>query len=149
MMYPNRRPKPGPKAGRAEEVEQARLLEWCQKPSVQKLMPALRWLHHSPNGGKRDAFTGGQMKALGVRRGFPDLILPMASYNSWKIGLAIEMKAPGGRTSPEQRAWLDMLALQGWTVDVCYSADEARAALIRYLLPPDQHDDVPELELAQ
>lgn len=121
---------PKPK-GRTEEAEQARLVRWSHKRLARELMPALAFLHHSPNGGKRDGFTGAQMKALGVKPGFPDLILPARSGQH--PGLAIEMKSSTGRVSDEQAAWLDYLTGQQWATAVARSADEARTILCDYL----------------
>lgn len=71
------------------------------------------------------------MKALGTKKGFPDLILPVAS--TAYPGLVIEMKYGPGKPTPEQVAWLDHFAAQGWSVLVCYSAEEARGSLCDYL----------------
>lgn len=125
------------KVYREEEIEQAKVIRWSHRKCVRDLLPDLRWLHHSPNGGKRDAFTGAQMKALGLKPGFPDLILPVGSrlHN----GLVIEMKSPTGRVSLEQNEWLAHLAGQKWEIGIVRSAQEARTVLCKYLgLPPDQ-----------
>lgn len=116
---------------RTEEREQARLIKWTHKVGVRSLMPQLRWLHHSPNGGKRDAITGGQMKALGVKPGFPDLILPVRTLLS--NGCAIEMKSDTGRPTPEQTQWLEHLSTQGYEVHLVRSAEEGRQILCDYL----------------
>lgn len=119
-------------ARRIEELEQARLVRWTHLRTARAVAPELAWLHHSPNGGRRDGFTGGQMKALGTKPGFPDLVLPVPSPSGW-TGLAIEMKSDTGRTTPEQVAWLDRLADSGWQVAVCRSAAEGRATIAAYL----------------
>lgn len=81
------------------------------------------------------------MKALGVKRGFPDLILPVATESA--PGLVIEMKSEKGRLSPEQDEWLAHYALQGWITHVCRSAEEARECVCHYFgLSPD---DAPAL----
>ena len=122
---------------RNEEIEQARLVKWSHRKAVRDLMPALRWLHHSPNGGKRDAVTGGQMKALGTKPGFPDLILP--APNDRYIGLVIEMKSAIGQTTDLQDEWLEHFQAAGWSTFVCRSADEARLAIVEYFgLKPAQ-----------
>lgn len=89
-------------------------------------MPELARLHHSPNGGRRDGCTGAQMVALGVKRGWPDLVMPLPGG-----GCAIEMKrADGtGRVSTEQADWLSWFTACGWRAVVCTSADDARAVL--------------------
>lgn len=40
-------------------------------------VPELRWLHAIPNGGYRDKVTAGKLKAEGVKRGIPDVFLPL------------------------------------------------------------------------
>lgn len=116
---------------RIEEIEQAKVIKWSHRVPVRESMPALRWLHHSPNGGKRDSVTGGQMKSLGVKPGFPDLILPVGS--GLAPGLVIEMKSDTGRPSPEQKEWLAHFEAQRWTVHIARSAEEARHILCTYL----------------
>ena len=116
---------------RVEEIEQARVVKWSHRKAVRDLMPALRWMYHTPNGGARSPIAGAQMTALGVKRGVPDLILPVASRNS--PGLVIEMKSDTGRLSPEQTEWIEHYKEQGWTTHVCRSAEEAREALCNYL----------------
>lgn len=127
---------------RAEEIEQARVIKWSHRVPVRTILPALKWLHHSPNGGKRDGFTGAQMKALGTKAGFPDLILPVRSGSC--PGLVIEMKSAKGTTSPAQEEWLDHLASEGWATAVARTAEGARSILCEYL---GQHPStVPPLE---
>lgn len=116
---------------RTEEIEQARVIKWSHKADVRALMPQLRWLHHSPGGGKRDSFTGAQMKALGTKPGFPDLILPVKT--SMSTGLVIEMKSAKGRLSTEQSEWLDHFIENDWQIAVCRSAEDARIALCGHL----------------
>lgn len=127
---------------RNEEIEQARLVRWSHLPAVRARIPALAWLHHSPNGGKRAAMTGAQMKALGTKRGFPDLICPVPSPRGF-VGLALELKSERGRPSPEQSAWLSALVGAGWWANrVLRSAEEARTVICEYFevdggeLPP-------------
>lgn len=121
--------------GRSEEREQARLIRWSHRITVRAVMPDLAWLHHSPNGGKRDAFTGAQMTALGVKSGFPDLILPVKRTVEGHVfsGLAIEMKSEGGRVMVAQAAWIDHLTANGWFCCVCRSAELARDLICTYL----------------
>ncbi|CAB4154943.1 VRR-NUC domain containing protein [uncultured Caudovirales phage] len=131
-------------ANRSEEREQARVVKWSHKREVRELMPELRWLHHSPNGGKRDGLAGAQMTALGVKRGFPDLILPVAAGSH--AGLAIEMKSETGSLTSEQREWLAHYAAQGWVALVCRSAEEAKDALCSYLSILTSPGSCPDLD---
>ncbi len=77
-----------------------------------------------PNGGKRSRSTAISLKAEGVLRGFPDLII--AEPRGIFCGLFVEMKrTKGGSTSKEQRAILDRLSERGYAVAVAYGADAA------------------------
>jgi hypothetical protein len=118
-------------AHRTEEAEQARLIRWSHKVEVRSIAPELAWIHHSPNGGQRSGFTGAQMKALGTKPGFPDLILPIPMPDH--PGLVIEMKSATGRLSPEQALWLDTFRAGNWSVHVCRSAEDARSVILDYL----------------
>lgn len=60
-----------------------------------------------PDGGKREAITGGQMRVLGVKPGVPDLLMPVVSGP--ECGLALELKRPTGHMGPEQNDWADRL----------------------------------------
>lgn len=115
---------------RLEEIEQAKVVKWSHKRPVRELMPALRWMHHSPNGGLRSKLAGAQMKHLGVKKGWPDLVLPEPS--GAYVGLVLEMKYGNGKESDEQTDWLDHFAAKRWRVHTCYSAEEARTAICEY-----------------
>lgn len=95
--------------------------------------PRFGWLHHSPNGGARSVVTGARMKAMGTRKGFPDLILPIPAGAGRFRGLAIEMKAGKGTTTPEQRAWLEAFHQWSWHVEVCRSAGAVVRAVMAHL----------------
>lgn len=114
-----------------EAREQSLVVIWSHRKAVRDLMPELKWLHHSPNGEKRDAITGNKLKAMGVKKGWPDLILPVRVGST--TGLVIEMKSATGSTTPEQKEWLEHFGDQGWHVQVCRSALEARTILCQYL----------------
>lgn len=58
-------------------------------------------LHHSPNGGKRNAIEASKFKQMGVRAGFPDLILLIP--NRFYPFCGIELKAKTGRQSENQK----------------------------------------------
>lgn len=89
------------------------------------------WVHHSPNGGARSAREGARMKQAGTRRGFPDLVLPVPSKGM--RGLAIELKAGKGTTTPEQRAWIEAFVSWGWDAGVCLCAGEVVRAVVDHL----------------
>lgn len=70
-------------------------------------------------------------KAMGYRKGFPDLEIPEPRGRFH--GLYIELKAEKGRASDEQKAWLHALSNRGYRAVVCYGFDEARSEIDSYL----------------
>lgn len=92
--------------------------------NLENKYPVLRFLFHAANGGKRPYGEAGKMKALGVRQGVPDLLLPMASPTKiWK-GLALELKSKTGVVSPAQFDWLYAFSIEGWLTGIVWSADD-------------------------
>lgn len=79
-------------------------------------------LHHSPNGGKRNAREAARFKAMGTRAGFPDLALLVArgGYH----GAFFELKAPKGVLSAHQKAYIEALREQGYYVAIVRSIDD-------------------------
>lgn len=113
-----------------EEKEQENLLTWAAWNRGQ--YPELALLYHIPNGGKRGKAEAARLKAGGVKRGVPDLCLPVArgGYH----GLYVELKRrEGGTISVDQRDWLERLEAQGYMVAVCRGAEEAEGVLLGYL----------------
>lgn len=121
---------------KTEHGEQVAVIEWAQLHESQ--YPYLYLLHAIPNGGARHIATARRLKVEGVKRGCPDLHLPLAHGDY--IGLWIEMKRPGGKVSPEQEKWITDLRALGHRAVVCYGADEAILELERYckLSAPDR-----------
>lgn len=95
-------------------------------------MPELEYMHHVPNGGKRDAATAVALKRQGVKAGVLDIVLPAprAEYH----GLYIELKAGKNTTTAKQKAWLTFLRQQGYYTAVCYGWQAAAELIERYLL---------------
>jgi hypothetical protein len=52
-----------------------------------------------PFGENRSAATGARLKAMGVKKGFPDILCLWAGR-----AIGIELKRPGGKQTPEQKA---------------------------------------------
>lgn len=118
-----------------EAQSQAALVQWAQLASG--TYPELRLLFAVPNGAylgadrKTAAIVMSKLKAVGLKPGVPDLILPVAR-GAWH-GLAIEMKRRGEKPTPEQDAWHVALTRQGWWCVVCYDCEQAMAVLLEYL----------------
>lgn len=87
-------------------------------------------IYHCPNGGSRNKIEAARLKAQGVKKGVPDLFLPvpLGKYH----GLYIEMKYDSGKTSDDQKSWLKWLSEHGYKCAVCYSADEAIKEIEKY-----------------
>lgn len=92
--------------------------------------PELELLFHIPNGGKRDAREAARFKRMGVKAGVPDLFLPVP--RNIYHGLWVEMKAPQGKLTPNQKRMLEQLASQGYKA-VCYGWEEATQVIKSYL----------------
>ena len=56
-----------------ETDEQQALFDWAKISGI----PDIDLLHAIPNGGHRNKATAGQLKAEGVKRGVPDIFLPV------------------------------------------------------------------------
>lgn len=88
---------------------------------------------HVPNGGARTKVEGGILKAMGVRAGFPDLIIMWMPRDSNlpRTGF-IEMKAGDGRLSESQRFWRDWMIGAGFDWAEARSLEEVQALLKKW-----------------
>lgn len=117
-----------------ELIERVRL-ELCKEyPELQgpnfRETGALR-LFAVPNGGIRHIQEAVRLKAEGVQRGIPDLVLPIPRGNH--CGAYLELKAGKGRLREEQKDWLRFLEAQGYAVEVSWTAQDALQFLRDYL----------------
>lgn len=98
-----------------EAQEQITVIEYCDLKGI----PCF----HIPNGGARNPREGAHLKRQGVRRGVPDLCIPVSRgvYHS----LYIEMKTLKGRPTQEQKEWISALREFGHCAYVCKGADAA------------------------
>ncbi len=113
----------------SEHDEQAALMGWAILQTG--VWPELRLLFAIPNGGHRHKAVAAKMVAEGVKRGVPDVCLPVPRGDHH--GLYIEMKYGRNGTSPDQDAWLEALAGQGYKTAVCYSFEAAQRVITEYL----------------
>ena len=99
----------------SEDAEQEAVVEYCDLLHIP--------IVHIPNEGKRSLSYAARMKRMGLRSGFPDLLVPLArgGYH----GLFIEMKYGKNKTTKEQKEWLERLSAEGYACAVCYNAAEA------------------------
>lgn len=87
---------------------------------------------HPMNSAPVSKRTAGRFKAEGVVAGVPDLcfVLPDGRF------AGMELKAPGGRLSPSQRAFQDQCAAMGVEFCVCYDIDTALRVLRAWKVLP-------------
>lgn len=84
-----------------------------------------------PNGGTRNKIEAANLKRQGVKRGVPDLCIPVARKGYH--GLYIEMKYGKNKTSAEQDLWIELLNRNGYLATVCWGADAAIKVIDDYL----------------
>lgn len=122
----------------AELIARVRLLE--------RNNPDLCDLHAIPNGGHRGRAAAGKMKAEGVKRGVPDLFLPVPRdgrthnpasphdvHGRLYYGLYLETKTPAGRLTPEQRDFLTRAVGRGYACATYREPGEGVRRLLQYL----------------
>jgi len=113
-----------------EYDEQSALMEWAELAS--KKYPELRWLHSIPNGAFVNIVTAVKLKKSGVKKGIPDLCLPVSRGGFH--GLYVELKrVKGGRVDPEQAECHLFLGNAGYRVAVCKGWEAAKATILDYL----------------
>lgn len=106
----------------SEHAHQCALMQWIAIEGGN--WPDLDLMFAVPNGGDRSMSVAAAMKAEGVKRGVPDLCLPVPRGHY--AGLWIEMKKPGeerkadGGRSEHQIKWHKRLVKQGYAVVTCY-----------------------------
>lgn len=111
----------------SEAQEQAAVVQWwrIQYPRHANL------LFHIPNGGLRNKIVAVHLKREGVVRGVADMFLAMPCRDIH--GLFIEMKrAKGGRQTPEQKAFEELVMEQGYLYHVCHGSAAAISVLRAY-----------------
>ena len=120
-----------------EAQHQRALMAWWSLNCKRYALPEMA-LYHPPNEGHRTVMTGAMLKRLGLRKGFPDVLL-LARSPLYGM-LFIEMKSEFGRPTKEQLEYLDFLRRQGYAACLCYGWDAARRCIEDYL----NGRDIPE-----
>ena len=119
----------------SEDVEQARLIDWCRMyrlPDGRRLSATIFAI---PNGGKRNPREAAKLKRTGVRPGVSDLFLPVPRNGF--AGLFIEMKKIGGKESATQRDFRTQMDFNGYSAKVCYGWADAASTICEYLGKPE------------
>lgn len=114
----------------SEHQETAAVIQWARV--MRSRWNELDLLFHIPNEGKRSRTGAAYMLAEGMKKGVPDLCLPVARGRYH--GLFIEMKRiKGGKISMEQEEMILRLLNEGYYARVCKGADVAIRTIEEYL----------------
>ena len=101
------------------------------RTAVPNPVPQLHYMFAIHNRGYGDKIRGAIAKAEGVKAGVPDIFFPWPCFGY--AGLFIELKKPGGRTSPVQDEWIAALVGLGYGAIACWTWEEAAIAIQRYM----------------
>lgn len=117
-----------------EENLQVGCVNWFdyQYPQLRPL------LHHSPNGGFRNKCEAARFKAMGVRSGFPDLIL-LVSNSNYNY-LAIELKDKRGMQTVNQKLFQEAIEKSGGKYVVIRDFDTFRKTITNYICDNNENE---------
>ena len=119
-----------PAPNRSEYHEQCAVFKLAQLYGRE--YPELKFLNGSLNGVRLTIGQAVKAKATGMKKGMPDLFLPVKRGKC--SGLFIELKRlKGGSIQPEQKLWAKFLVSQGYQHYFCKGADVAWQTIINYL----------------
>lgn len=114
-----------------ETQHQRNVIKWSQQPSIRSKWPELKLLYHNKNETAEGVRRVSVDKAMGVKKGVPDLFLPSA--HGQYHGLYIEMKTETGKPTVEQLWWIEELNAAGYFAEVCHGWKSAIRVLEWYL----------------
>jgi hypothetical protein len=110
-----------------EETEQQAVIAWCDLQGY-----PYNLINGSLNGVRLTIGQAVKAKKAGMRKGFPDLNLPIARGDYH--GFYCEMKrVTGGVASQDQKFWKEKLEREGYAHVYAYGADEAIAFIKDYV----------------
>lgn len=122
-----------------ESDDQAALFKWAE--SMLYYLPELALLNGSLNGVRLTIGQGVKAKKQGMKKGFPDIQLPVARGGYY--GLFIELKIKPYRNhkhkivypkvSGEQLWWIAKLKAIGYRAVICKGFDAAKDEILNYL----------------
>lgn len=112
---------------KTEHLHQVTLISWFDRTYIE----LSGRLFAIPNGGLRAKSVAAKLSIEGVRKGVPDLFLPVS--RSGFYGLFIELKSEKGRPTKEQNDWVLFLLAQGYMAKVCYGYQEAIDLISGYM----------------
>lgn len=113
-----------------EAWEQEQIFKWAKANQIK--FPELQLLNASLNGVRLSRGQRVKMKRQGMRKGYPDIFLPVPTHQY--AGLFIELKrVKGGYASKEQQEWIAQLLRQKYKALVAKGHEEAIDIIKSYL----------------
>lgn len=112
------------------------IVEWAKR--MTGAYPCLALFHAVPNGGHRHVAVAVKMRAEGVKRGVPDLVLPVPKMYDDRlvVGLYLELKRGNNKPTDAQLKFHRAARDAGWRVEVVRTVEEAVAAILDHCRQP-------------
>ncbi len=113
------------------QSEYFKILAWNESK-----FPDLKYIFAIPNGGKRSIGVAVKMKREGVRRGVPDIFIPIPKMDNLLCiisGKWLETKTDIGKQSKEQKEYQKFLLDKGYNYALCRSVNELLDETENYL----------------
>lgn len=125
----------------SEYETQKLIFQWAK--FMEGKYPELVLLNASLNGVRLTIGQAKKAKAAGMKKGYPDLFLPVArgGYH----GLFIELKVGKNKATKEQAWWIKELLKQGYYACVCYGYDATINTIEQYLREELRDEDTNNL----
>ena len=130
MQMPQGKGKGGPRKRSEPEAQEQREFFHLVR-SLEPIYPELKMVKSDQAGMHTHPAQANKAKAGGMRRGFPDIDVPIA--RGGYTGMHIEMKSERGQLTEDQKWWLAQLRDQDRKCVVCRSAQQAWEELSKYL----------------
>lgn len=114
IVYPPKAPK----------LSSETYLQKCIITAIARLAPKV-YVAHIPNGGSRNKLEAVRLKAAGVKRGVPDLLVILSNGQV----AFIEVKTAKGKMLPEQEDFANMCILRGTLWAMVNDLDQVKPLL--------------------
>ena len=116
-----------------EKDEQISFVSYCELHDIDVISTQNGF--KMPKGSFNRVGYSNTLKKMGMRKGFPDLIVLARNKSKTHEVLFIEMKRQkGGTVQPEQKEWIEKLDGMDYCVGVAYGYESAVRILNMYLL---------------
>jgi VRR-NUC domain. len=87
---------------------------------------------HPHNEGKRSNYERFLIKVMRLRPGLPDLFVPIPRKGI--TGMALEFKIKPNKLTKNQIEIINVLNSYNWNVNICYSFEQAKLYIDKYLV---------------